>query len=64
MSRLPSLDQWTDRALRQCLKIFEKDDCVKITSAEMCVMRGQLRDLLKERRARQIMRRKAGIVID
>ena len=64
MARQRTLDQWTDRALRQCLELFSRGDVVKITSAETCVMRGQLRDLLKQRRARAIRNRKLGLVND
>lgn len=64
MPRQITLDQWTDRALRQCLRLFERSDVIKITYAEQCVMRGQLRDLLKQRRSRAIRNRKLGLVND
>jgi DNA mismatch repair ATPase MutS len=59
-----SLEQWTDRALRQCLELFSRSDVVNITYKDQCVMRGQLHDLLKQRRARVIRNRKLGLVND
>ena len=60
--RHPSLEQWTDRALRQCYKLLESP--LKITYKDECVMRGQLRDLLKQRRARATRNRKLGLTND
>ena len=57
-----SLEQWTDRALRQCYKLLESP--LKITYKDECVMRGQLRDLLKARRARASTNRKLGLTND
>lgn len=63
MGRQPTLEQWTDRALRQCLKLLE-DKNGFIGGRDQCVMRGQLRNLLKHRRRRMIRNHRIGLVND
>jgi hypothetical protein len=57
MPRQPTLDQWTDIALRRVLKFLERIDV-----EETMTLRGELRDLLKTRRARAIRNRKLGLM--
>lgn len=66
MPRHPSLDQWTDTALRRALRVLE---CIETTvgygvtkgvpSVES--VRGEIRDLLKARRARLVRNTKLGL---
>ena len=63
MSRRPTLEQWTDRALRQCLKLFTTGNG-HIAYKDECVMRGQLRDLLKTRRLVHARNRRLGLIND
>ena len=65
MTRRPSLDQWTDIALRRVLRFLEGVEFtvgygVK-SGPSVESIRGELRDLLKARRARTIRNRKLGL---
>jgi hypothetical protein len=65
-ARRPSLDHWTDITLRRALRILED---VETTAGygrtkdgpTVESVRGEIRDLLKARRARTIRNRKLGL---
>jgi hypothetical protein len=59
--RRPSLDQWTDSALRRVLDILERIDG-NVPGPPVESARGEIRDLLKARRERVIRNRKLGLV--
>ena len=67
MSRRPSLDQWTDIALRRVLKALEqvRDKYIlQYDGPPIESLRGELRDLLKARRERMTRNRKLGLCND
>jgi hypothetical protein len=64
MSRPVSLEQLTDRTLRESLKFFEVAMERRLGYAELSILRDQLRDLLKKRRAQRRRNRKLGLTND